>query len=575
VGLEFFLTRARTIMTLKASAVAFVATVAVLLCAPSASAHAIVESTEPRIDQVVETSPEQIVMRFNEPVELAFGAIRVYDTNGDRVDDGDADHVGDDLQAVTVPLEADLPNGTYTVTWRVVSADGHPISEAFVFHIGAPGSRPGGIADDILRGQSGSGPLEGVIYGVARWFNFTGMVLLAGALFFRLVIWRPTADAPSEERFEARWRRLLVWSWVAVVLASIASFVLQGAIAGDLSMTDAAKPSVLSEVLETRFGQVAIMKFVVLVLLGVLWRFASKPWAMPVGLLLLVPLLSSPGLSGHAGTTDPVALNVSVDVLHLIAVSAWIGGLVVLLSAAFPAAKAAGGASAMAPVVARFSKMAMIAVAVILVTGTYASWVQVQALRALTGATYGIVLLSKIAVFIPIVLLGAFNQRVMKPRIERAASSDGGGGALSTFRRLLLGEVGLAAVALVLTALLVNLPPAKVEAGVDGPFITDVRLGDDNLNVLIDPNEVGANEMHFTVSEASGAPAPVKEMRIMFRMPDEDIGPLVAKGKRLAPGHYVLQGNQLSVAGEWELEVIARTGKFDEERTTIVVRVNP
>jgi copper transport protein len=545
-----------------------------LLSAPGASAHAIVESTEPRIDQVVETSPERIVMNFNEPVELAFGAIRVYDTNGDRVDDGEADHVGDDLQAVTVPLEGDLPNGTYTVTWRVVSADGHPIAEAFVFHVGAPGSRPGGIADDILRGQSGAGPVEGAIYGVARWLNFSGMVLLAGALFFRLAIWRTTEDEEGESRFEARWRRIVVWAWVAVVVATVASFVLQGAVAGDLSMMDAARPSVLSEVFETRFGQVSLMKLVALAFLGVLWRFTSRPWAMPVALLLLVPVLGSPGLSGHAGTTSPVALNVSADVLHLIAVSAWIGGLVVLLVAAFPAARMAG-ATAMAPVVARFSKMAMIAVAVILVTGTYASWVQVQALRALTGATYGVVLLSKIAVFIPIVLLGAFNQRVMKPRIERAADGDGGGAALTTFRRLLLGEVGLAAVALALTAMLVNLPPAKVEAGVEGPFITDVRLGDDNLNVLIDPNEVGPNEMHFTVSEASGAPAPVKEMRIHFTMPDEDIGPLVAKGKRLAPGHYVLQGNQLSVAGEWHIEVIARTSKFDEERTTVVVRVNP
>jgi copper transport protein len=319
------------------------------------------------------------------------------------------------------------------------------------------------------------------------------------------------------------------------------------------------------------------MRLIVLALLPVLWLFRDRSWAWAAGLILLIPVLASPGLAGHAGSTEPVALNVANDVFHIAAVAAWIGGLMVLLTAVFPAARATGGASSMAPVVARFSRMAMIAVAVILVTGTYASWMQVQALRALTGATYGVVLLSKIGVFIPIVLLGAFNQRVMKPRIERAADADGesGSGALGTFRRLLLGEVGLAAVALVLTALLVNLPPAKVEAGVEGPFIADVRLGDHNLNVLIDPNEVGANEMHFTLSEASGAPAPVKGMRIQFTMPEEDIGPLVAKGKKLAPGHYVLQGNQLSVAGEWQIEVIARTSKFDEERTTVVVRVNP
>ncbi|MGH2808287.1 MAG: copper resistance CopC/CopD family protein [Actinomycetota bacterium] len=567
----------RTIMSWKAPAVALAAAGAILVCAPSAFAHAIVSETEPRIDQVVDGSPESVVMRFNEPVELAFGAIRVFDTNGDRVDAGEADHVGDDLTSVAVPLEGDLPNGTYTVTWRVVSADGHPIAEAFVFHVGAPGSRPGGIADEILRGQSGAGPIEGAVYGAARWLNFAGLVLLAGAVFFRVVIWRREASEKAEERFGALWKRIVTWAWVAVCVATLASFVLQGAVAGDLSFVDALAPSVLSEVAETRFGVVSLIKIGALVVLGVFWTFRDERWFGPLALVLLLPVLASPGLAGHAGSTDPVTLNVAADLLHIGAVAAWIGGLVVLLTAVFPAVRLDGGAIALSPVVGRFSRMAMIAVAVILVTGTYASWVQVQALRALTGATYGVVLLSKIAVFIPIVLLGAFNQRVMKPRIERAADADDddGRGALSRFRKLLLGEVGLAAVVLALTALLVNLPPAKVEAGVEGPFITDVRLGDDNLNVLIDPNEVGANEMHFTVSEASGAPAPIKAMRILFRMPDEDIGPLVAQGKRLAPGHYIVQGSQLSVAGEWHLEVVARTNRFDEERTEVVVRVNP
>lgn len=556
--------------------------------ASPARAHAIVESTEPAIDQVVETSPERVVMHFSEPVEIAFGAIRVYDTKAERVDTGDAEHLEGDATSIGVRLEPDLPDGTYTVTWRVVSADGHPIEEAFVFHIGAPGERPGGIAADLFQ-SAGAGPVTGILYGMARWANFIGLLVLAGAVIFLARVWRPNGS-DGDPLFVARWRRVVVTAWVVVLLATVASLLLQVAQAADLPMGQAMSPSVLKEAFEARFGVVAILKFVLLGLAAAVWWMGGRRfgvarsagtaattvsrWFMVAGLAVVAALLLTPGLAGHAGATDPAPVNVFVDGLHLAAGAAWIGGLVILLVAAFPAASASTEpATSLAPTVKRFSDMALIAVAVIVATGSYASWVEVRALRALTGATYGIVLLSKIGVFIPIVVLGAINNRVMKPRIERAGR-DTSEAPLRGFRRLLFGEVALAAVVLALTALLVNLPPAKVAAGVEGPYVADVRLDQDNLNVIVDPNRIGHNEIHLTTTTESGAPLEAKEMRVLFTMPEQDIGPLVARGKKLAPGHFVIQGNHLSVPGEWRLEIVVRTGHFEERRTSLVIEIN-
>jgi copper transport protein len=571
---------------------------AVVLLASSAGAHAIVRDTGPGADQVVASSPERVVMRFNEPVEVAFGAIRVFDTNGQRVDRGRARHLPDDSHGVQVALEQDLPDGTYTVTWRVVSADGHPINEAFVFHVGAPGERPQGIAEQIVSGQSGAGRMEDALAGAARWATFGGLLVLGGAMGFLLFVWRPgrvaARPAAVENRFLRRWRTVLFVSWGVVLAASAAAYALQGAVAGDLPFADALSLDVLREVAWTRFGEVTLLRFGLLgatlaaaaAVSGRLQPNLGKSggaavaapalprWAVGALGVLTVALLATPGLAGHAGSTSPVVLNVGGDVLHMVAAAAWVGGLVVLLVGAFPAARAAPAGdsqAALAPVVARFSDLALVAVGVLVASGLLRSWAEVRALRALSEP-YGVVLLVKLALFLPLVGLGVFNNRWLKPHIREVGER--GGRALATLRRAVLGEVALAVLVVAVTALLVNLAPARVAAGVEGPFITDVRLGEHRLNVLVDPNQVGENEVHLTATQSSGAPAPVEEMWVLFRMPDQRIGPLVGEGVRLAPGHYVVQGRQLSVAGRWLLEIVARTGRFDEERARLTVLVN-
>ena len=513
------------------------ALVAFVAPARPADAHAIVRETRPAADEIVAESPSSVTMRFNEAVELAFGALRVFDTNGNRVDRGKARYAGSD-STVRVQLGDDLPDGTYTVTWRVVSADGHPVREAFVFHVGAPGARPEGIARELLAGESGAGRWTGLLAGVGRWALFGGLLVLGGVLAFPVLTGAP------------RPRRLFPVAWTTTAAATVAGFVVQGAVAGRLPLTEAVSTDALREVADTRYGRVAIARLLLLVLLAVVRRWA------PAALVVAVALLATPGLAGHAATTSPTALNVVADVVHVGAAAVWVGGLVALW-ASRPLVSA---------VVARFSRIALLAVGAIVATGVLRSWAEVRTFDAL-DERYGLVLLVKVAAFVPMVALGFLNRRVFLPRLS---SSDQG---TRWLRRSVTAEAALAVVVLALTAVLVNQLPARIAAGTAGPFTTQVALGPHRLDVLVDPAEVGENAVHLTAFTDRGAPAPIDSMQVLFRLPEADLGPLVAEGKRLAPGHFVVQGRQLSQAGRWVLEVVAVTGRFDEARARVSVLV--
>jgi methionine-rich copper-binding protein CopC len=148
----------------------FVATVvAALTAAPSAFAHASLLTSSPDDDEVVRTAPQHVVLRFDEPVETAFGSVRVDDGAARRVDSGGTTRP--QPREVAVGVRPGLPRGTYTVAWRVLSADSHPVSGAFVFHVGKPGAGAAGVANQVLDDQSGS-PTVDRTFDVVRFLNF-------------------------------------------------------------------------------------------------------------------------------------------------------------------------------------------------------------------------------------------------------------------------------------------------------------------------------------------------------------------------------------------------------------------
>jgi copper transport protein len=571
----------------------------VLVFAAPALAHAVLIETTPGFDEVVDEQPGEVVATFSEPVEINFGALRVFDSGGERVDTDDSDHVEGDPTSIAVGLNDDLGEGTYTATYRVISADSHVVDGAFVFHIGAPGANAGGIADEVLSGEGGSGQLESALHGVARGFNFGGLLLLAGAVFFALVIWRREAspgDRPPEVEgvFGYRWRTLVVVAWGTVLFAGLALFVLQGAVAADLSLADALSFNVLESVAGTRFGIVSLVKFITLLGVAGIWfglRHSSLGASVPVlarasspsvgaatanlplpgwlagvvGLLLLV-LLATPGLAGHAGATPPVGINIPADIAHMAAVAIWLGGLVTLLAVAYPSTRGLdddGRSSILSPVVGTFSAIAFWSVAAIVVTGVVRSWLELGSLSAYWEGSYGRVLLTKVAVFLPLVGLGALNRRIVSPHLKANARI----GGLARIRRLIGFEVAIGVMVVGLTAWLVGLSPsseATGPAGRTGPFETTVEFGEGNLDVLIDPAQVGENALHLTATNPDGSPFELRGMTVDFLLPAEDVGPLTTRGRELSPGHYIVEGSQLSIPGEWTLTFKGRVDKFTQ-----------
>jgi copper transport protein len=491
--------------------------IAVGLWAGAVYAHTFVVSTEPKAGSTVDHAPTKVVMRFAEPVEIAFGGIEVLDPDRNRVEVGETEYASEDRTAIRIRLASELANGPYSVEWRIVAADGHPREGRFRFRLDqpappsptpsatpeathvSPGAEMGGAPPDQRGDEAeGTGALPSVLLGITRWVLFASLLLLVGLGAFALVVWRPTASsaraAEVDDRFHRRWWPILAWAWGGAVVASVVSLAFEGAVAADVPLGDALSGEILGTVLGTRFGLVTAARLALLLVVGaVLLRAragrgrrvlviaearrsvgaaaaaapAPVPWGSLTGWAILgLWLLATIGLTGHAGTTSPVALGMTADLAHLAGGSLWLSGLIGLVLLALPSTRGLTDGervSLLAPVVSRFSNIAVWCVVLIVASGVVRAWMEIRTLGGLTGYAYGITLLVKLGVVVPLVVLGAINNRWTKPRIRRAAEdaslTESGASGLRTLKRLVAIEVVLAAVVLAITAVLVSLPP--------------------------------------------------------------------------------------------------------------------
>jgi copper transport protein len=565
---------------LLASAIAL----AVLLAgAAPAAAHANLEGTEPSSGAQLDSPPDQVVLRFNEPVEASLGAIRVYDSDADRVDDGSVHKPDGDT--VALDLGDDLSDGSYVVTWRVTSADAHPIHGAFTFQVGdvATGDSQA-LARELLAADGGSQSVGG-LFAAIRFLAFVSLVVLVGGVAFLVLIWPRGAAVVGVRRF-------LWWALGTALVVSLLGIGFQGAYAGALRVTDAFDPSVVSSVLDTRFGRVWLARAVLLVVLALLMRpilriadgddITPPPtWVTASAAVIAVALLLTPGLSGHASAGDLVPLALVADVVHVVAAAAWFGGLVMLTLWVLPR----GLPAEMASVVPRFSRLAFWSVIALVVSGSFQLWRQVGSLDALTSTTFGRLLCLKLALFAGMVGLGALGRvwvrrRFTMPATERVALSGGPGAmahdledeeAARAFRFSVAAEVVIGLVILVVTALLVNAQPA--ESALATPYATEIVTDDALIDVTIDPAKAGSTEVHVYTLSPDGGPLDVEGMTMTLTLPDEDIGPIEVPLEDAGTGHFSAYDFDLPIAGEWELEVRALIDEFTEASGTDTVRV--
>ncbi|MGR6971398.1 copper resistance CopC/CopD family protein [Streptomyces cynarae] len=370
---------------------AFVLLVAPLLLlagAGSASAHAALKGTDPVDGGVLKTAPKAVTLTFTESVGLLDNSIRVFDPENRRVHTGKQEHADgrSDTARVTLP---DLRQGTYIVAWRVVSADSHPVSGALTFSVGKRSATTAALPDDEAQDAAST-----ALYNTARYVAYGGLALLLGATAFAMVT---GVAAP---------RGLLVGGWWTLLAATVALLLLRGPYERGSGPVAAFDLPVLRETATSRPGLALLVRVALLAVAapvaaraGVLRAPADGRGPAGSGRLrfAIVSLLSLAlaltwAVAEHASAGIQVPLAMASAVLHLLAMAVWLGGLAALVTVV---QRTPGELPA--PAVARFSRLAFAAVAVLAATGAYQSWRGLGSLDALTSTPYGRLLAAKLA----------------------------------------------------------------------------------------------------------------------------------------------------------------------------------
>lgn len=548
-------------------------TAAVAFSPGEASAHAFLERSDPAANDVIPEAPDEVSLWFTEPLEQDFSRAELYDASGTRIDTEPSFFTSDPHQMV-LALPDGLPNGTYTVQWRNVStADGHPQQGYVPFTIGSQADVVVPEPPNVT--EFNEPPM--LLGAIGRWLTFLGISALAGAFVCWLFVLR-TARDPLEydvqDRVQERVALLMLAGAGVALLGSVVALVYQTmSAAGGFSFSE------LWTIVEgTRFGHLWIARVVLLLALAALVTYESLWDDPPSPLLAGLALALSGGvfltisLNSHASAqTTGRTTAIAVDWIHLAASSVWIGGLLAVLVAMIYGTHGVARderREAFALTISSFTTIAIVSVVILVVSGLYSSWLQVGNLIALRETSYGQTLLIKIGLTILLIGLGAVNQRILGPRMRQAAR----GGV--HFGRAIAAEVMLGIGVLFAVGLLTSMAPAR-DVITNEATRSTFHFNDDQVHasIYISPGAAGYNQYIVDIGLVQGNVPP--ETQVLLRM--QSVGQI--EGVRevnlpLAFGtRYEAGGSELSVAGDWQLELIVRRPNEVDSRFSSPVEV--
>lgn len=560
---------------------------AFVLAAPAA-AHATVVSSDPADGSRLKAAPSSVTITFDESVGLGgVGYLHVTDQGGVRVDAGPSSHAGSNDTKIVDRLKPGLRDGAYTASFRVVSADSHPVAGTIRFVVGNGALVHGSI------GTNASLSGTGQTFGLVRWISYAGVALLGGA-WLLLIVW-------PAGRGDTRARRVVWAGWGLTVGGAVLELLIQGPYSAGSGIGRLINPTLLDGTLHSDYGLLHCLRLILLGALAVLFARALQPderqpdgrgRALPVlaGLLGIGVVLTFSD-SGHAASTSPTWLSITMDALHIIAMAVWLGGLAILVAGVLPRSKPAE----LRDVLPVFSKVAFIAVVTLAVTGTYSAWRGVGTIDA-WRTPYGLFVLGKVLLFIGLVALGNVSRKAVQRRAAAAAlepaaalelalaasgrpamragsneppdtsnlgdDPDWDDVAIETerLRRSVSFEVFLGVTVLFLTGFLVALPRGKealAETYREPVTATATLGGGRHVTVVADPGTHGPVQLSVAVD--NGARVSVTAQATQRA---QQIGPLPVDLTRRAARTF--DGSvSLPVAGAWRIDLIVSTSDLD------------
>jgi copper transport protein len=489
---------------------------------------------------VVATAPSVLRLTFNEPVSPL--AIRLIGPDGRAVTLGAIAAANAGI-AIAVPA---LQQGSHVLSWRVVSADGHPVGGALVFSIGAPSAQPPSDA------PAAADPALRTALWLTRLAVYLGFAIGIGGAFFRAWIAVPDAVDAVPLREADPW---IFAALIAGLAATALSVGLQGLDALELTLREIGHAAAWETGLETAYGRTAIAAAFAL-FAGVFASAAtSQRLSRVLSLIALVGVGVALALSGHASNAEPRAISRPAVFVHAICMTFWVGALLPLWFAL--RAEGRGGQT-----LARFSRAIPVPLVLLAGSGLWLAYVQLGQVDALWTADYGQVLLGKLALVALLLILAAANRYHFVPSFHARGTA-----AARPLCRSIGTELTIAAAILALVALWRFTPPPRSLAAAD---TIPIHLHGDKAmaQIAIVRDDAGRGIAHALVLDGAFQPLAVKEVTLVLANPAAGLEPLRRVGvQSTADDTWRFDDVRIPVAGRWDVGVEVLINDF--ERVTV------
>ena len=524
---------------------ALAAAVLTVLAVPgTAFAHAVLVASAPADGARVPASPPLVSLTFDERVGLVPGAALVLSSTGSRVDTGAARLSGDG-RSVLLPLQPRLPQGAYTATWRVVSADSHVVTGSVRFGVGQDAVP----AATVTSGAGARSSALDVAVEAGTGLVYAGLVLLIGVPAVVGSLWPSLERRPRSRR---RIRTLVVLGCGAGLAGTLIDLLLRGPQVAGTGWAGVLRWSDLGATLGSPTGVVLVGRLVLLMVAAlVLARSGSarsvfaRWWVVLV--VVGVGLLASVAVLGHAAADAAAVYLVPAAVLHLAAMSLWLGGLIAVGVVLVPALRASVrvetklAARSAGRVLHTWSRLAFGCVAVLVVTGELQGLATVAPVQSLWATRYGGLLLIKLALVAAALLAAAGGHRLAFGRSPQPT--------VRALRRAVGVEAVLTASVLVVTAVLTMQPTARETYG---PAVTSVApLGADRISVHVDSTRRGPTTLELRIRDATGRP--VAAQSVSGSLSTDGVAGLDVSFQRVSGTVWLSTDAQTPLPGRWVL----------------------
>jgi len=402
---------------------------------PESFAHAFVINSNPSSSQTLNSPPTKVEVYLSEPVDLRYSKLNVIGPDGKQIDNKNVQYANGDEAALSVTLSPDIKDGIYTVSTKMLSQiDGHVTDNAFVFGVGEA-VVPNSISSESLQQSSWSSSQLSILDAIARFPALVGQVMIVGAAFGTLCLWKPvskiswlkSAFAQTRNRVDRSLVRLIVIGSVILVVSDFGMIYVQ-AYSINTGIGDA---------IATKFGTIWIARtvesFVILAIAAVVYlKLKKTSSAIPskydiLSILVVgIAILVTTTLIGHSAAVGN-AVPITIDFIHNLAASIWIGSVIYLAFVVVPKIKQAPldeyvKASAVSIIIPRFSTISVLILGIIVITGPFLLYILENNISLTLASLYGKALIAKLVLAAVMISIGGYNQIVIHRQALKVAA---------------------------------------------------------------------------------------------------------------------------------------------------------